>query len=950
MQPLSPNKLGRYEVVDELGKGAMGVVYLARDPLIGRLVALKTFRIGYSVRDAELEQFRARFIREAQSAGILSHPNIVTIHDVVERGDEGVAFIAMEYVRGTNLKAVLQEPQRPTLPYVVEVLTQIADGLDYAHSCKVVHRDIKPANILITGDSRAKITDFGIARLDTSNLTQEGQLLGTPNYMSPEQILGRDVDHRADIFSLGVVLYEMITRHKPFQGENLTMVSHRIVYDQFTPVRDYVDDLPPGTEQILAKALEKDPNRRYQRARDMADDLRRVVGSVGRRDLLNETQSLSSTAALPAHAFVPPAPPVPAGVSAAVPAGGAAGSPGAAPPPPAQSSAAPAAAAAGPAAAAPAAAGGRRLSFWKRGAGRDKAAKPAAAAVAPAHQAAPPAGTGGGDTTAGALTGGAVLASVGALGTVDAMGSLGAGGARLAELPTAPLPGRALAAAGSGGAAASTFAPAAPAVATASAAGGPPAAGAMGVAAVAAPAAGQPEYRHATRPVEQPADLSRSPVPGLPLASPAGLDGAPPYGAAAASGAPVPGGQPGAGSAPAAPAAPTPHYSGAAAAALPPGVLATPAALAAPAGQRVHAAAPLAVPAAPATPPAPATVAPPAAPAGGPAPAGAAPLSPAAPVASPARRGFFGLPSVAGLAVAVAVGLALGLLLVGGWLLWARTAQPPARAAARDRAVDGMRAQVVDLLHDARRRLDAGDAAGAALMLRAAEGLVPGSRAVRTLRSGAERQEGDQARRVDQERLIGDKLNEARLALTDRRFDDAEAAANAVMAASPGNTAATDILTAVKQGRLHAKDRQAASARQQQAAVAPPVAPVAPPVAARPAPAPAPAAEARDATLELAFFSELPQGSLLIYVNDAKVAQESFHFYEKGGLFRSRPKSGWVRRSVHLPAGNAQIRVYVTPQGNAAVVRTLSGNFPGGASRRLDVKLDASGQVTAELQ
>src|SRR6202166_4829050 len=142
MLPLSPSKLGRYEIVEEIGKGAMGVVYLARDPLIGRLVALKTFRISYSIKDAELDQFRARFIREAQSAGILSHPNIVTIHDVVERGEEGLAFIAMEYVRGTNLKSVLQEPERPTLTFACEILTQIADGLDYAHSCKVIHRDI----------------------------------------------------------------------------------------------------------------------------------------------------------------------------------------------------------------------------------------------------------------------------------------------------------------------------------------------------------------------------------------------------------------------------------------------------------------------------------------------------------------------------------------------------------------------------------------------------------------------------------------------------------------------------------------------------------------------------------------------------------------------------------------------------------------------------------------
>ncbi|MDP9120664.1 MAG: serine/threonine protein kinase, partial [Acidobacteriota bacterium] len=196
MLPLTPTRLGRYEIVDEIGKGAMGIVYLAKDPLIGRLVALKTFRIGYSVKDAEMEQFRARFIREAQSAGILSHPNIVTIHDVVEKSDDGIAFIAMEYVRGINLKVLLQE-EVPSLSAVADIVSQVAEALDYAHSCKVVHRDIKPANILITGDRRIKITDFGIARLDTSNLTQEGQLLGTPNYMSPEQILGRDVDHRA---------------------------------------------------------------------------------------------------------------------------------------------------------------------------------------------------------------------------------------------------------------------------------------------------------------------------------------------------------------------------------------------------------------------------------------------------------------------------------------------------------------------------------------------------------------------------------------------------------------------------------------------------------------------------------------------------------------------------------------------------------------------------------
>jgi serine/threonine protein kinase len=299
MLPLTPTKLGRYEIVDEIGKGAMGVVYLARDPLIGRLVALKTFRIGYSVKDQEMEQFRLRFMREAQSAGILTHPNIVTIHDVVESSEDGVAFIAMEYVRGTNLKLLLQGDQPLSMQFIIDTIAQVGDALDYAHSNRVIHRDVKPANILITSDNRVKITDFGIARLDSSNLTQEGQLLGTPNYMAPEQIQGKEVDHRSDLFSLGVVLYELLTRHKPFQGENLTVVSHRIVYDHFTPPREYVRDLPPGLEPILAKALEKDPARRYQRARDLVDDLRKLVEASRPSDDLNETQSLSSLAVPP---------------------------------------------------------------------------------------------------------------------------------------------------------------------------------------------------------------------------------------------------------------------------------------------------------------------------------------------------------------------------------------------------------------------------------------------------------------------------------------------------------------------------------------------------------------------------------------------------------------------------------------------------------------------------
>ena len=297
-----PSSLGRYEVLEELGKGAMGVVYLARDPLIGRLVALKTFRASQAMHGSELVEYRTRFMREAQSAGILSHPHIVTIHDVVDGADgSGVTFIAMEYVRGSNLKELLMRGEALPLQRVCDVVSQLAEALDYAHSKGVIHRDIKPANIIIDAQGKVKITDFGIARLETSDLTHEGQLLGTPNYMAPERILGHKVDHRTDIFSLGVVIYEMLTRQKPFQGENLTMVSHRIVYEPFTPPRQYAPGLPPGVVAVLEQALEKQPERRFSSAGALAAKLREAVTAAA-----GSETTVAARAPLP-----PPIPPPP---------------------------------------------------------------------------------------------------------------------------------------------------------------------------------------------------------------------------------------------------------------------------------------------------------------------------------------------------------------------------------------------------------------------------------------------------------------------------------------------------------------------------------------------------------------------------------------------------------------------------------------------------------------
>ena len=264
-------KLGRYEVLNELGKGAMGVVYLAKDPVIGRMVAIKTIRTSQTGDDdSESREFRERFVREAQTAGILSHPNIVTIHDIGEDTESRTSFIAMEYIEGRNLKSLLADKKKFSWDEIADLIAQIAEALDYAHRKGIIHRDIKPANIILTTDGKIKITDFGIAKIASSNLTTTGQFLGTPNYMSPEQVSGAPVDGRSDIFSLGVVLYELLTNRKPFLGDNLTAISYKIVHEDFTPPAELSIEVPPEFNAIVARAMAKDPWNRYQRGKDLA--------------------------------------------------------------------------------------------------------------------------------------------------------------------------------------------------------------------------------------------------------------------------------------------------------------------------------------------------------------------------------------------------------------------------------------------------------------------------------------------------------------------------------------------------------------------------------------------------------------------------------------------------------------------------------------------------------
>jgi serine/threonine-protein kinase len=276
MIPTQPASLGRYEIRRELGRGMMGVVYEAHDTLLGRPVALKVIQLAFAVGEDDRRSFETRFLAEARTAARLSHPGIVVVHDA-GRDESGALYMALELLRGRTLDAVLKE--RGALPWrdALKIAQRAAEALHHAHAQGVVHRDIKPANIMLLSPGEPKIMDFGIARVETSQLTAAGQFLGTPLYMSPEQAMAHPVDARSDLFSLGAVLYEMLTGRQAFAGESVTKILFQVMSREPEPPTLVARDAPPAVDYLLARSLAKDVARRHPDGQTLADDIEDVL-------------------------------------------------------------------------------------------------------------------------------------------------------------------------------------------------------------------------------------------------------------------------------------------------------------------------------------------------------------------------------------------------------------------------------------------------------------------------------------------------------------------------------------------------------------------------------------------------------------------------------------------------------------------------------------------------
>jgi serine/threonine-protein kinase len=314
---------GRYEIHAELGRGMMGVVYRARDRDLGRDVALKVIRS--TVEGADAQSYERRFLNEARAAARLSHPAIVVVHDVGRDPSSGALFMALELLRGRTLDAILGEEGRLPWPEGLRLAERVAEGLHHAHEHGIVHRDIKPANIMVLPSGEPKIMDFGVAKVEASQLTAAGQLFGTPLYMSPEQAQGRPVDARSDLFSLGAVLYETLTGRRAFAGDSVHRIVLQVVQSDPRPPSSVVDGIPTKVDRVVARCLAKDPQRRYANGRALAEDVRAVLSGVP-LEVLATGQPADAAATLvssrrplaPGPGAVPPGTGAPTGVSGAI--------------------------------------------------------------------------------------------------------------------------------------------------------------------------------------------------------------------------------------------------------------------------------------------------------------------------------------------------------------------------------------------------------------------------------------------------------------------------------------------------------------------------------------------------------------------------------------------------------------------------------------------------------
>ncbi len=278
MTEITPRTIGRYEIRKEIGRGAMGVVYQAHDPTLGRNVALKTISLKLPVSKAERGDFERRFLQEARAAAALSNPNIVVVYEVGTDAGTGLLYIALEYLRGKTLEAMLSLGQRLDWREALRTVGRIAEALHHAHSQGVVHRDIKPANIMVLASGEPKIMDFGIAKLEAGELTAGGRVLGSPSYMSPEQAAGEQVDARSDLFSLGAVLYELLTGRKAFGGPSLPAILASLAHEDPPPATSLVPELPKGVDAVVAQALAKSRLDRYPTGRALAEDVEDLLG------------------------------------------------------------------------------------------------------------------------------------------------------------------------------------------------------------------------------------------------------------------------------------------------------------------------------------------------------------------------------------------------------------------------------------------------------------------------------------------------------------------------------------------------------------------------------------------------------------------------------------------------------------------------------------------------